>query len=132
MHVFKVTRFGGILGGKPLEFSATYARPAREPSFYVPDALGLPIRVAPSPMPSAGSIPAASPPTRISPDGTAGTRPARYRMACSTATATATEAPTMGLLPMPIRPIISTWAGTEDEPANWASECMRPMVSVMP
>ena len=28
--------------------------------------------------------------------------------ACSTATAMATEAPTMGLLPMPIRPIIST------------------------
>ena len=52
--------------------------------------------------------------------------------ASSTATATATEAPTIGLLPMPMRPIISTWAGTEEEPANWASECMRPMVSVMP
>ena len=50
----------------------------------------------------------------------------------STATATATVAPTMGLLPMPRKPIISTWAGTELEPANWASECMRPMVSVMP
>ena len=52
--------------------------------------------------------------------------------ASSTATAQATLAPTMGLLPMPIRPIISTCAGTEEEPANWASECMRPMVSVMP
>ena len=51
---------------------------------------------------------------------------------CSTATATATVAPTMGLLPMPKKPIISTWAGTEEEPANWASECIRPMVSVMP
>ncbi len=38
----------------------------------------------------------------------------------------------MGLLPMPRKPIISTCAGTEDEPANWASLCMRPMVSVMP
>ena len=46
--------------------------------------------------------------------------------------ATATVAPTMGLLPMPRKPIISTWAGTEEEPANWASECIRPMVSVMP
>ena len=36
------------------------------------------------------------------------------------------------MIPMPMRPIISTWAGTEEEPANWASECMRPMVSVMP
>jgi hypothetical protein len=46
--------------------------------------------------------------------------------------ATATVAPTMGLLPMPRKPIISTWAGTEEEPANWASECIQPMVSVMP
>ena len=52
--------------------------------------------------------------------------------ASSTATATATVAPTIGLLPMPIRPIISTCAGTEEEPANCASECIRPMVSVMP
>ena len=52
--------------------------------------------------------------------------------ASSTATATETVAPTMGLLPMPRKPIISTWAGTEEEPANWASECIRPMVSVMP
>jgi len=52
--------------------------------------------------------------------------------ACSNATATATLAPTIGLLPMPIKPIISTWAGTEEEPANWASECILPMVSVMP
>jgi len=50
----------------------------------------------------------------------------------SNATATATDAPTIGLLPIPIKPIISTWAGTDDEPANWASECIRPMVSVMP
>ena len=46
--------------------------------------------------------------------------------------ATATVAPTMGLLPIPIRPIISTWAGTEEEPANWASPCIRPMESVKP
>lgn len=38
--------------------------------------------------------------------------------AFSTATAQATEAPTIGLLPIPIRPIISTCAGTEEEPAN--------------
>ena len=55
-----------------------------------------------------------------------------FFMASSTATATATVAPTIGLLPMPRKPIISTCAGTEEEPANWASECMRPMVSVMP
>ena len=57
----------------------------------------------------------------------------RYSLSAAlTATAQATVAPTMGLLPMPMKPIISTWAGTEEEPANWASECMRPMVSVMP
>ena len=55
-----------------------------------------------------------------------------YPTACSIATATATEAPTIGLFPIPIKPIISTWAGTEEEPANWASECILPMVSVMP
>ena len=55
-----------------------------------------------------------------------------YFSASSTATAQATVAPTMGLLPMPIRPIISTWAGTEEEPANWASPCIRPMESVRP
>ena len=55
-----------------------------------------------------------------------------YFIASSTATAQATVAPTMGLLPMPMRPIISTCAGTEDEPANCASECILPMVSVMP
>ena len=38
--------------------------------------------------------------------------------ASSTATAQATVAPTMGLLPMPMRPIMSTCAGTEEEPAN--------------
>lgn len=52
--------------------------------------------------------------------------------ASCTATATATVAPTIGLLPMPIRPIISTCAGTEEDPANCASECIRPIVSVMP
>jgi hypothetical protein len=36
----------------------------------------------------------------------------------STATATETVIPTMGLLPAPRKPIISTWAGTEEEPAN--------------
>ncbi len=55
-----------------------------------------------------------------------------YFLLSDTATATATVAPTMGLLPIPKKPIISTWAGTELEPANWASECIRPMVSVMP
>ena len=48
------------------------------------------------------------------------------------ATAQATVAPTMGLLPMPMKPIISTWAGTELEPANCASPCMRPIESVRP
>ncbi len=52
--------------------------------------------------------------------------------ACCTATATATVMPTMGLLPAPRKPIISTCAGTDEEPANCASECIRPMVSVMP
>ena len=37
---------------------------------------------------------------------------------------------TIGLLPMPRNPIISTCAGTDEEPANCASECIRPMVSV--
>ena len=55
-----------------------------------------------------------------------------YFRLSATATATATVAPTIGLLPMPRKPIISTCAGTEEEPANWASECIRPMVSVMP
>ena len=50
----------------------------------------------------------------------------------STATATATVAPTIGLLPIPISPIISTCAGTDDEPANCASECILPIVSVIP
>ena len=36
-----------------------------------------------------------------------------FLYASSIATATATVAPTMGLLPIPIRPIISTWAGTD-------------------
>lgn len=53
-------------------------------------------------------------------------------MAISTVTATATVAPTIGLLPIPRKPIISTWAGTEELPANCASLCMRPRVSVMP
>ena len=57
---------------------------------------------------------------------------AYFVSASCTATAHATDAPTMGLLPMPMSPIISTCAGTEDEPANCASECILPMVSVMP
>ena len=36
----------------------------------------------------------------------------------SISTAIDTVAPTIGLLPMPRKPIISTWAGTELEPAN--------------
>ena len=39
-------------------------------------------------------------------------------IARSKATAIATVAPTIGLLPMPRKPIISTWAGTDEEPAN--------------
>ncbi len=58
-------------------------------------------------------------------------RPFYFKLS-ATATATATVAPTMGLLPMPRKPIISTWAGTELDPANCASECIRPIVSVMP
>jgi hypothetical protein len=41
-----------------------------------------------------------------------------FFIASSTATATETVIPTMGLLPAPRKPIISTWAGTEEEPAN--------------
>ena len=52
--------------------------------------------------------------------------------AWATSTAHATVQPTMGLLPIPRNPIISTWAGTDEEPANWASECIRPIVSVIP
>ena len=55
-----------------------------------------------------------------------------YLLASSIATATATVIPTMGLLPAPMRPIISTCAGTEDEPANCASPCILPRVSVIP
>ena len=55
-----------------------------------------------------------------------------YFIASATATAQATVAPTIGLLPMPMRPIISTCAGTEEEPANCASPCIRPMESVRP
>ena len=55
-----------------------------------------------------------------------------YLAACSMATATATVAPTIGLLPIPIRPIISTCAGTDEEPANCASPCILPIVSVIP
>ena len=42
----------------------------------------------------------------------------RTYFAISIATATCTVAPTIGLLPIPRNPIISTCAGTEDEPAN--------------
>jgi hypothetical protein len=52
--------------------------------------------------------------------------------ASDTATEIATVAPTIGLFPIPRKPIISTWAGTELDPANWASECIRPIMSVMP
>ena len=55
-----------------------------------------------------------------------------YFIASSTATAQATVMPTIGLLPAPIRPIISTCAGTEEEPANCASPCILPMESVRP
>ena len=50
--------------------------------------------------------------------------------AVATSTAQATVQPTIGLLPMPRNPIISTCAGTDDDPANCASECIRPIVSV--
>ena len=53
-------------------------------------------------------------------------------IASSIATAQATVIPTIGLLPAPIKPIISTCAGTEEEPANCASECILPIVSVIP
>ena len=36
----------------------------------------------------------------------------------ATFTAQATVHPTIGLLPIPRNPIISTWAGTDEEPAN--------------
>ena len=52
--------------------------------------------------------------------------------AWATSTAQATVQPTIGLLPIPRKPIISTWAGTDEDPANWASLCIRPMVSVIP
>ena len=55
-----------------------------------------------------------------------------YFSASDTATAQATVAPTIGLLPMPMSPIISTCAGTEEDPANCASPCIRPMESVRP
>ena len=55
-----------------------------------------------------------------------------FDIASWTATATATVMPTIGLLPAPRKPIISTCAGTEEEPANCASECIRPRVSVIP
>ena len=52
--------------------------------------------------------------------------------AWATSTAQATVHPTIGLLPIPRKPIISTCAGTDEEPANCASECIRPIVSVIP
>ena len=52
--------------------------------------------------------------------------------AWATSTAHATVHPTIGLLPIPRKPIISTCAGTDEEPANCASLCIRPMVSVIP
>ena len=50
--------------------------------------------------------------------------------AVAASTAQATVQPTIGLLPIPRNPIISTCAGTDEEPANCASECIRPIVSV--
>lgn len=44
--------------------------------------------------------------------------PIDYLWLSSTATAQATVQPTIGLLPMPMRPIISTCAGTDEDPAN--------------
>ena len=38
--------------------------------------------------------------------------------AVATSTAQATVQPTIGLLPIPRKPIISTCAGTDEEPAN--------------
>ena len=55
-----------------------------------------------------------------------------FESAVATSTAQATVHPTIGLLPIPRKPIISTCAGTDEEPANCASECIRPMVSVIP
>ena len=70
--------------------------------------------------------------TKRGPGQSPGPQRTFYFKLSATATATATVAPTMGLLPMPRKPIISTWAGTELDPANCASECIRPIVSVMP
>lgn len=55
-----------------------------------------------------------------------------YLVASKAATAHATVAPTIGLFPIPMSPIISTCAGTEEEPANWASPCILPIESVSP
>ena len=41
-----------------------------------------------------------------------------YLIASKLLTARATVAPTIGLFPIPINPIISTWAGTDELPAN--------------
>ena len=42
----------------------------------------------------------------------------KHLSAVATSTAQATVQPTIGLLPMPRNPIISTCAGTDEEPAN--------------
>ena len=49
--------------------------------------------------------------------------PSYFRLS-ATATATATVAPTIGLLPMPRKPIISTCAGTEEEHSNSAGDLL--------
>lgn len=41
-----------------------------------------------------------------------------FFFANETATARETVAPTIGLLPIPMKPIMATCAGTEEEPAN--------------
>ena len=56
--------------------------------------------------------------------------PLIYFLLSDTATDMATVTPTMGLFPIPTNPIISTWAGTEEEPANVASAYIREIISV--
>ena len=46
------------------------------------------------------------------------TRLSNYLQASYTAIVHATVVPTIGLLPIPIKPIISTCAGTEEEPGT--------------
>ena len=55
-------------------------------------------------------------------DSVRNTYPNYLLSAVATSTAQATVQPTIGLLPIPRNPIISTCAGTDEEPANCASE----------